>query len=327
MPKEEAKPVARRHHYVPRFYLRGFCNGDGLLFVVDAKTKKEFTTAPENVAAEKDFNRIDIEGVPPDAVEKAFANFEGEVAPALERIAKVGSFKDKNDRLLVLNLITLLAIRNPRKRESIGNFQGELFKKMLALTYQTRERWESQVRQMKAEGCLPEGMDTDYETLKEFVKKGDFKIKMNRTTDIKMEIELIDDLLPFFVNRKWSLWKARNDSGGFVTSDHPVCLRWSEKEDAKGFYPPGYGMTNTDVLFPLTTDLALIGRFEGEETELTAGLFTVASYNANIIGLAQRQIYARDNAYFYLRMFPEPLGRGATLLKDPKLKNLDIEED
>jgi hypothetical protein len=83
--KEAAKAAPRKHHFVPQFYLRGFTGDNDQLFVVDRPSEKTFRTSPKNVAAERDFNRVDVEGLAPDAIEKALADFEGKVAPALER--------------------------------------------------------------------------------------------------------------------------------------------------------------------------------------------------------------------------------------------------
>lgn len=69
MAKEKSEP--RRQHFVPQFYLRGFAGEKDQLFVVDRPSKKTFRTAPKNVAAERDFNRVEVEGIAPNAVEKA----------------------------------------------------------------------------------------------------------------------------------------------------------------------------------------------------------------------------------------------------------------
>jgi hypothetical protein len=71
---------------VPQFYLRGFVGEDGMLFVIDRPSKKSFRTPPKNVAAVRDFNRVDVAGMDPNAVEKALADFESKVAPELCRI-------------------------------------------------------------------------------------------------------------------------------------------------------------------------------------------------------------------------------------------------
>jgi hypothetical protein len=58
--------TAKRHHYVPQCYLKGFAEDrdNPKLFVIDGKEQRSFCTAPANVAAERDFNRIEVDGYP-----------------------------------------------------------------------------------------------------------------------------------------------------------------------------------------------------------------------------------------------------------------------
>jgi hypothetical protein len=320
--------IARRHHFVPEFYLRGFCGSDKKLFVVDAKERKQFRTQPENVAVEKDFNRVNIDGIAPDALEKAYGAFEGKAASALARIIAKGAFEDENDRAAILNLMALLTVRSPQKRQTIGDFQHDLCKVMLEMTFATPERWESQVKQMRSEGYLQDVDETmAYEQLRDFVKKGNYKIRMNKEWQIQMELRHLDDVLPYFFMRKWSLYQARKGTNGFITSDHPVSLMWSKAEMRKGFHGPGLAMGETEIVFPLCPDLCLLGRFEGEEKTLDADYFSVASINARVIGTARRQVYAPDSNYVYMRAFPQEMGKGATLLQDPNLANVDDADD
>jgi hypothetical protein len=86
------KAVARKHHYVPQMYLSGFAGANGQCFAVDASTRKTFTSSPANIAAERDFNKVEAEGVPPDALEKELGNFEGVIAPGIKRVRETASF-------------------------------------------------------------------------------------------------------------------------------------------------------------------------------------------------------------------------------------------
>ena len=77
---------ARRHHYLPASYLGGFTKSrrkDGQFSVVEIATGRTFTTSPKNVAVERDFNRIDIDGISSDAIENALAPFEVEAVKAI----------------------------------------------------------------------------------------------------------------------------------------------------------------------------------------------------------------------------------------------------
>jgi hypothetical protein len=112
--------VARKHHYVPQCYLKGFAvqrRKTNQLVVFDCKSGKTFEASTANVAAERDFNRVDIEGHRPDVLETTMAELESQIALALERIIAARSIRQEDDRAFLFNLIGLLALRNPRKRE------------------------------------------------------------------------------------------------------------------------------------------------------------------------------------------------------------------
>ena len=103
---------ARKHHYVPQMYLSGFANAKGQLWANDASIPKTFAVGPANIAAERDWNEIAIDGVPKDALEKELGKFEGIIAPAVKRVRQTASFgKDGEDREDIINLVTLLAVR------------------------------------------------------------------------------------------------------------------------------------------------------------------------------------------------------------------------
>ncbi len=74
---------AHNHHFVPQGYLRSFAEGVGRqarIVAVDRVERKVFRTKVRNIGAARDFNRVDIDGVDPNALEAAFAEFEGPAA-------------------------------------------------------------------------------------------------------------------------------------------------------------------------------------------------------------------------------------------------------
>jgi hypothetical protein len=122
--------VARNHHYVPQGYLAGFTNTgarDGKLYVFDLRTGSIFQTRPRNVAAERDFNRIDIDGANPDALETSLSGFEDKAVLAIRKIAQENTYYGGTDLSYVINLLCLLLYRNPRTRRSLnsGDSNGE----------------------------------------------------------------------------------------------------------------------------------------------------------------------------------------------------------
>lgn len=310
--------IARRHHYVPQCYLRGFVldRAKPQLFVIDGKDQRSFRTAPANVAAERDFHRIEIDGYPSDALENALSGFETEVSQALDRIIMTRSIKNDDDRAYLLNLMALIAIKNPRHREGWRSAQEQICKKVLDLATATPERWASQIRRAKADGYIDADADEDYRRMREFVEADQYKIRVPTDRHLEMEMKAFETVLPFFFHRKWVLFRAPVGATGFVTSDHPVCLMWSDPEQRGKFHSPGHGLRRTQILFPISNELVVMGAFEAREEERDSPDWLIAQINATVALHADRQIYARDSDFMYRMAHNERIMCGDEFLTD-----------
>lgn len=292
---------AHNHHFVPQGYLRRFADGVGRkarVHVCDRVEKRSFTTLVRNIAAIRDFNRIEAAGHHPNALEDAYAEFEGPAAEALVRIQANGSLESEEDRTLVLNLVALLAARNPRNRETFGDFAENIIRRMMELMVSNKDRWENLDKEAKAANSDNEHRDVSYEDMRAFVQHGNFDIEIDRILQISLELGMLQPVLEMLAQRKWTLHIASEQAGDFVTSDHPVVLMpvgWNP-----GPYGVGYGLANTVAIFPLNRRMLLTGRFEGEEKVLEASARTVAMYNRYVILNSQRQVYSFDDGFRYL---------------------------
>jgi hypothetical protein len=297
-----ARSVARSHHWVSKFYLKAFAVPRKRTMqtqVFDRVARKQFATAIENVATKRDFNRVEINGVAPDAFENAMAAVESDLSPGIERIRAAGTFDNADDRASLLNLIGLLHLRNPRFRETIRDFHERVAKATMGLLLATPERWARQTAKMKKGGYLPPDADTDYEKMKAFVREGEYRVETATERHITLEMGAFDKILPHVFGRGWVLVEAPKCSGGFVTSDHPVCLTWSEPAKGPGIRPIGLGLRGTEIVFPVSPRIAAIGAFEIEDGTYSADDAMVASINGTIIAFAERQVYARDLNFHY----------------------------
>jgi hypothetical protein len=54
--------AARRHHYVPQFYQKGFADADQRLWLYDRRTQKYCKAHPVNICCENDLYMIDPGG-------------------------------------------------------------------------------------------------------------------------------------------------------------------------------------------------------------------------------------------------------------------------
>ncbi|CAN7401012.1 DUF4238 domain-containing protein [Massilia sp. LjRoot122] len=309
--------ISRNHHWVPQCYLKGFTKGrskKSTLHVTDFETGRQFPTVPRNVAAGRDFNRVDIDGIPPDYVESGIAVFEGKLDKALERICREREIKDPEDRNLVLNLIALLAVRNPGMRENVRRSLEQVMKRVMDLTLATKERYESSFAQAARVGALQSEDILPYERMRDFVDRDEYAISVSTTHHVGQELKLVDSVLPLLGQRRWLLARALPGTGGFITSDHPVILQWADRPMTDGLGGPGFALRGTEVLFTISHDLAMIGTFEGPDEVVDADEAQVALMNGVILGHWQRQIYARDDRFRY-RMRDGEIRRGADVLR------------
>jgi hypothetical protein len=263
--------VARRHHFVSRCYLKGFSaarrKGKPQVQVFDKGTHKTFPAAIDNVALERDFNTIHVEGLSSDAFENVMASFESDLGPALERIVATQSLKNEDDRAILLNFIAFLALRNPRQRELMRDFQERVAKQIMNLALATPERWANQVKKATQAGFLKPSPASSYENMKKFIEEGNYKVSVPTERHIQLEIGTFEKILLLIFRRGWILLKAPEATGGFITSDHPICLMTVGPRPPGVFSRPGYGLRNTEVLFPISPRLAVVGSFETDNDE------------------------------------------------------------
>jgi hypothetical protein len=287
---------ARAHHYVPQCYLNNFTTGEKIL-AVDLQNGKHFRTNPKNVAQERDFNRIEADGFAPDQLETQYGKFESEVAPILKAL-RAGEKCSKAEFDHVLNLITLLANRNPRHRKTFSDFQDEVAQQVLRLATATPERWAGQVKKARQAGALPENIkDVPYEAIRDLVTNRKLKLAATTSQHAALELGVFDDLLEVIAQRAWRWLHADASSGGFITSDHPVCL--FSNVPPKGLQALGYGMTGTTVYFPVSPSLALCGEFDGPTGDGNADVFAVGTFNRRMVNHAYRQIYAANDEFVF----------------------------
>lgn len=314
---------ARRHHFLSQCYLKAFAvprKGQPQTTVFDGFERKIYVTGIGNVGAERDFNRFEADGHDPNALESALAGFEAELAPALERIIAARSLSDESDRAYLLNFMCMLALRNPRLRESMRRAQDQTARIVMDMVLSSKEAYESHLRRAREDGFVSEAEQVSYEEMKTFFEEAKYKIEVPTECHIQTELDLFPKMLPLFFRRGWLLLRAQPKSTGFITSDHPVCLMWSDPSRRGGFYGPGLGLPGTDIFFPISPVVAMIGAFELKDDERTIAEEGVAAFNGAIAAYAERQVYARDANFYYSTQPSLPPRKANKLLGDKIFK-------
>lgn len=295
---------ARHHHYIPQGYLRGFAQKRGerqwYIHVNDLEAKRSFPTNVRNVCGERDFNRVELEGHPPDRLEKEMSAFETKCVEAIRRIAATGKF-DGEDADLTLNLMALFAVRSPEMRENIRDFLARVAQQIMRLSLATKERWEGQMRHMREAG-RPVNDNIMYEDMVDFVERGEYEITVKREYHLGTEFQLMPKVLEQLGHRRWTVYTTDGKNGEFITTNRPVTLTYIDPSRVPPWmaHSPGFALKGTEVHFPLTRHAMLVGRWDkGGPPEVAKQSF-IRAVNGHMIQHSFGQVFSREKTVLYV---------------------------
>jgi len=296
-----AMPTARKHHYLSQCYLKGFAQLEGKnwqTWVLDLKEKRQFRTNIENVAAIRDFNRIDVEGLPPDAIEQAMSSLETRFAETFTEMAKSQSLPTGEGFVVLLNFIALVAARNPQIRNQLESIHDKMGRMAAQFLTADKKRWDNVTAKAKAKGVKLDDA-VSFEDIKEFVDSDAYDVKLSTTWRLDLELTAVDAVLQTLPSRKWTIIRTQDETGDFICSDRPVSLRWNSEVKERPLFGPGFGTLKTILIIPMTHKLALLGTFESGGGSIVANRNQVAAINAATLAMADRQIYSREQHFCY----------------------------
>ena len=129
----------RRHHLLPRFYLRLFADERERMTVVPRAgangPQTTYTATVENVLVERDYYAIrDEEGERSQVVEEALGRLEGAAATAVRALLDEGLVLSDELRAAWSEFMAVQVTRGRQFRESLGNFTSEVARSMLEVT-------------------------------------------------------------------------------------------------------------------------------------------------------------------------------------------------
>jgi hypothetical protein len=214
--------------------------------------------------------------------------------------------------------MALLAVRSPEMRENHRGFHEQVAKRVMDLALATKDRWEGQTAQMREDGVPLK--DVSYEEVKAFHESEQYKFTLAREYHIGTEFKMMDTVLQALGQRLWTIYMADGATGEFLTTNRPVTLTYIEPEKVPPFYrrSPGFGLTNTEVYFPLTHHAMLVGRFDrGGETEAAKDSF-IAAVNTHMMWHCYGKAFSRQPEFLYLNPRDLTIHKDGLLLERAK---------
>ncbi|MFF0531622.1 DUF4238 domain-containing protein [Nocardia amikacinitolerans] len=239
--------VAKLHHTVPKFYLRGFADEGERIMTVRLPGDRRFTQSINKTAATNHF--YSIEGHPDgaDAFEKALSEVERETAPVFRSIADGVWPLPLEQRVRLGYFIALQAVRGPDHRRNIGHLMAQTTRIEAELSGPDgaqewiRDRFGIEVDKKQA----AEVWERATRPSKPLVVPPPLHIDQIAT--------MAEELVKFVIGRPWTL--VRFERRSLVTRDAPVGLVPGPDHDpwrGVGF------LTAWGITFPLSRKLGLV---------------------------------------------------------------------
>jgi uncharacterized protein DUF4238 len=240
----------RKHHYVPKFYLRRFANDREQLRVVNREPPhRAYPSSVKDAAAERDFYQVATKDGPSLAVEAALSELESEAKYPLERLT-TGTFPPSNEDRAIVSLFLALQWLRGRNQRDMVNREYERFTKFFAKSIPT-----SQLRRTLQLVLGREPSDAEVERLKTlFADEQGYTVTPHQNESIGLMLRMAEGLGRVASSFTWQL--LRFEEPCLLTSDAPVTM-WTRPENRGGMVPIA-GWLSDEVRFPLDVRHALI---------------------------------------------------------------------
>jgi len=236
----------KRHHFLPKVYLKNFCE-NGFFWVYDRKKNEYRKQTPNNTAVQKKYySFIGCDGKEHNEIEnKVLSDIETEVKPIIDKINNKKIISPYEKMILAI-FITFLHLRGPGFEKEMNDIFEKFIKIYAKFTFSTEENTNKK--------------------LIDFVNKENYKVKAHRVFSLKMMYELAQELPMYFIQMDWQFCYSPKTSL-FITSDTPFVLIPPNSYKKCELGRLGMISRGTKKIVPLTQKVCLILSDKGEKVE------------------------------------------------------------
>ena len=240
-----------KHHYVPAFYLRSFVDPacpveyEPYLWVVDLDKGKIRRQSPDNSAALTDYYAVG-DGETRHDVEKYLAEVESKTAPVVARILGETETIEADDKRVLSYFAAFQIVRVPQFRNRIEAFITEIGQTLNAMMIQSRERYESALRQ-----AMPGGDFTAEEVERLYAGArdvGSYRIVANPEAALGHGLRVVPQIADLLNRMSWAVMEPAG-AENYWSSDNP--LYYINPESKHPFLGHALGVKGVEVNLPL----------------------------------------------------------------------------
>lgn len=273
------RPKKNKNHYVPQFYIEGFADENGKVYVLGHKKNKinkqtkggtfhkhrlyslyfdKYEKLDPEIAQRRRESlgvaHVDISNVPedPDMIENLLMDSENVAAPILQKLISRQEINN-NERREFSMFIALMYTRNPIFLDFALHIEEQILKEDLEKLLSSGEDIKKIYEELKHKD--------DYKNISEenfikILKESKFYIQAPRELGLQgmLLASLVIDTMIY--QKDWRIIEASKGTT-FITSDIPVFLDHPDIYE-RGIFSVGFETDNVKVVFPLSKNFLLV---------------------------------------------------------------------
>ncbi len=259
---------AKAQHYIPQFYLKGFTDKQGSLWVSE-RFKGIRESKPKREAHRPDYYTHSEQGRRNETAEDILKQIESSAAPIIRKLASPQYTLTSENASHVIMFVAFLFARVPSWRELLNDVSVQLVWKLLLGMVADKEEFYKKCAKAEKERGASFGIN--YEELRQAGLNRQFDITQSQPFNLgSMCLSAIDVAKELATMGYQALYAPQGKF--FLTSDSPV---WTLRADGTGGVTVGMGFGWSDVevycplnkrtCFRLKRGIAPMGRTVGEQ--------------------------------------------------------------
>jgi hypothetical protein len=302
-------------HYLPEFYLKGFTERKGLLWVHEKHLAPRAST-PKHEANKPDFYAITSKELDPDALEKMYAKTETVVARPISKSRNLQFTMTDEDAGNIRAFAGLSFTRVPHFIDFVSSTQVDLAKKLLRRSASDAKKFYETAREVEQRT----GVKLNVEETPQLLLQGNYDLlhKSNNFALASM-LQTTQTIMNILVSEfEHDLLYAPEESA-FITTDSPVMTLIDYRNGEAGF---GFGFAHpdTEVFYPLNKRVVIHLRRGALRRKIQISSSRVDSINRALMAWGQQFMYASSGHRRLGRLFSQHAGAvkfGKTALLPP----------
>lgn len=240
----------KRNHYLPRFYLKGFCDSNSRVWMYD-KTNPMHPVdgAPGDMGLVKKLYHLENNENAKDEIENYFEKtVETPASPAFKRLLNK-EFPNKTDKQKLSLFFGMLMVRTPVYIDSLRMQHSQELNTRAKAGASNKNYFHSVYKKIH-----PELDETAIEKDRDYILNNEISVE-NKDYTLATMVMLGLEIAPLLQKMKWVLIET-NKELPFITSDNFIHV--SHPTLSTGFYGLSLAMRDVCVYMPLSKNLSLL---------------------------------------------------------------------